>query len=187
MRKRRRVASSTEVYDICMDRISPEPWLRGSIAGWPAIVTQLLYSLQQTREDLEYFTDGLSHDQLWSRPHGLASVGFHIRHMAGSIDRLLTYARGEQLTPEQMAYLKAEIEPVENVVAWFRTQLDRFEKEVRASDISSLEEPRRVGRKGLPTTVGALLVHVAEHTQRHLGQAIVTAKLARSETVQSHS
>ena len=78
----------TEVYDICMERITPEPWLRGTITGRHPVITQLLYSFQQTREDLEYFTDGLSADQLWSRPGGLASVGFHARHIAGSIDRL---------------------------------------------------------------------------------------------------
>ena len=167
-----------------MDRKSPEPWLRGTLSGFPPIVAQLLYSLQQTREDLDYFAEGLSHDQLWSRPHGLASIGFQVRHIVGSIDRLLTYAQGDQLTPEQMAYLKSEMEPVDDVLPWFRTQLDAFEAKVRAVDLSTLHEPRKVGRKGLPTTVGALLVHIAEHTQRHLGQAIVTAKLVRNEAVQ---
>jgi hypothetical protein len=41
----------------------------------------------------------------------------------------------------------------------------------------NLEQPRRVGRKQLPTSVGGLLVHVADHTQRHVGQAITTAKV----------
>jgi uncharacterized damage-inducible protein DinB len=113
------------------------------------------------------------------QPHGLASVGFHIRHIAGSIDRLMAYARGEQLTREQMAYLKSEAEPVPDVVAWFHTQLDGFGAQVRSLDTSTLADERKVGRKELPTTVGGLLVHIAEHTQRHLGQAIVTAKLVK--------
>jgi uncharacterized damage-inducible protein DinB len=170
-----------EVYDIWMERITPEPWLRGTITDAHPVIAQLLYSFQQTREDLEYFTEGLSHDQLWMRPSGLAPVGFHVRHMAGSIDRLLTYARGEQLTPEQMAYLKSEMEPVEGVMLRFGAQLDGFQQQVRSFDDSTLADERKVGRKELPTTVGALLVHIAEHTQRHLGQAIVTAKLVRNE------
>jgi uncharacterized damage-inducible protein DinB len=170
-----------EVYDICMERLTPEPWLRGTITGVHPVIAQLLYSFQQTREDLEYFAEGLSADQLWSRPSGLASVGFHARHIAGSIDRLLTYARGEQLTPAQLAYLKAEAEPVENVITWLTAQLDDFAQQVRAFDSSTFDQHRKVGRKELPTTVGALLIHVGEHTQRHVGQAIVTAKLVRNE------
>jgi uncharacterized damage-inducible protein DinB len=108
-------------------------------------------------------------------------VGFHVRHIVGSIDRLLTYARGEQLTPEQMTDLKREAEPVEGVITRLGAQLDDFVRRVRSFDPSTFNDERKVGRKELPTTVGALLVHVAEHTQRHLGQAIVTAKLVRHE------
>jgi hypothetical protein len=36
-----------------------------------------------------------------------------------------------------------------------------------------------VGRARLPSTVFGLLFHVAEHTQRHAGQAITTAKIVR--------
>lgn len=164
-----------------MERIAPEPWLRATIADVHPVIAQLLYSFQQTREDLEYFTDGLSSQQFWSRPSGLASVGFHARHIAGSIDRLLTYARGEQLSPTQLAYLKAEAEPTDDVIHWLTAQLDEFAQQVRSFDPGTFEQQRKVGRKELPTTVGALLVHVAEHTQRHLGQAIVTAKLVKNE------
>lgn len=163
-----------------MERIAPEPWLRGTITDAHPVIAQLLYSFQQTREDLEYFTDGLSAEQVWSRPCGLASVGFHARHLAGSIDRLLTYARGEQLSPAQLAYLKAEAEPTDEVIPWLTAQLDEFAQQVRSFDPSTFEQQRKVGRKELPTTVGALLVHIAEHTQRHLGQAIVTAKLVKN-------
>jgi uncharacterized damage-inducible protein DinB len=171
----------TEVYDICMERLTPEPWLRGTISDVHPVIAQLLYSFQQTREDLDYFTDGLSADQLWSRPNGLASVGFHARHIAGSIDRLLTYVRGEQISPAQLAYLKAEGEPVDDVITWLAAELDSFAQQVKSFDVSTLGQERKVGRKQLPTTVGALLVHIAEHTQRHVGQAIITAKLAKNE------
>jgi uncharacterized damage-inducible protein DinB len=171
-----------EVYDNCMERITPEPWLRGTITGLHPVIAQLLYSFQQAREDFEYFTTGLTADQLWARPNGLASVGFHARHIAGSIDRLLTYARGEQLTSAQLSYLKTEAEPVRDVIAWLASQLDGFARQIESFDPATLSEDRKVGRKELPTTVGALLVHIAEHTQRHLGQAIVTAKLVRNET-----
>jgi uncharacterized damage-inducible protein DinB len=167
-----------------MERITPEPWLRGTITDVHPVIAQVLYSLQHTREDFEYFAEGLSDDQLWLQPHGLPSVGFHARHIVGSIERLLTYARGEQLSPEQLASLKSEAEKIPNVVAWFRTQLNNFEKEIRKQEPANFAEHRKVGRKGLPTTVGGLLVHAAEHTQRHLGQAIVTAKLVRSEAAQ---
>jgi hypothetical protein len=166
-----------EVYDTCMERITPEPWLRGTITGLHPVIAQLLYSFQQTWEDIQHFAGSLDHEQIWSRPHGLAPVGFHIRHIVGSIDRLLSYARGEQLTPEQMTYLRSEMEPTTDVLEWFQAELGSFDKQVRSLDVSYLEQPRKVGRKELPTTVGALLVHVAEHTQRHLGQAIITAKL----------
>jgi uncharacterized damage-inducible protein DinB len=170
-----------EVYDICMERITPEPWLRGTITDVHPVLAQVLYSFQQTREDLEYFTNGLSVDQLWVRPSGLASVGFHARHIAGSIDRLLTYANGEQLTPAQLACLKTEAEPVDDVITWLAGELQKFSHQVKSFDPSRFNEERKVGRKGLPTTVGALLVHIAEHTQRHLGQAIVTAKLVKND------
>jgi hypothetical protein len=38
-------------------------------------------------------------------------------------------------------------------------------------------------RHMLPTTVAGLLMHIAEHTARHVGQAISAAKLARIEGV----
>jgi uncharacterized damage-inducible protein DinB len=166
-----------------MERITPEPWLRGSITDVHPVVAQLLYSFQQAWEDLEYFTSGLSDEQTWSRPNSVAPVGFHIRHIGGSIDRLLTYVRGEQLSADQMSVLKSEMESrggISELLATLRHQLDSFEAEIRRLDPLTFGDVRKVGRKELPTSVGALLVHIAEHTQRHVGQAIVTAKLVRT-------
>jgi hypothetical protein len=166
-----------------MERINPEPWLRGTINDVNPVIAQVLYSLQHAWEDLDYFTAGLTNEQMWSRPANLAPVGFQIRHIGGSIERLLTYARGHQLSEEQMRSLKTEEIPGpgrDELLANLRSQFDAAEEEIKRCDPSSLSDPRSVGRKALPTTVGGLLVHVAEHTQRHVGQAIVTAKLVKA-------
>ena len=166
-----------------MARNPVEPWLRGTITGAHPVLAQLLYSFEQAREDLEHFTEGLGEQEMWAQPFGLASVAFHIRHTAGSIDRLLTYARGEQLSDAQMQALKSEAVAGggrEEILQQFRERLAAASDQARQFDPDVLGEERKVGRKGLPTTTGALLVHIAEHTQRHVGQAIVTAKIVKA-------
>ena len=143
----------------------------------------VLYAFQQAREDLASYTEGLTREQIWATPYGLGSVGFHVRHIAGSIDRLLTYLEGRQLTASQLAALRSEVQPGatrEELLAELGAALGRAEEIVRALDPATLADPREVGRKRLPTTVIGLLTHIAEHTQRHVGQAIVGAKLARA-------
>ena len=143
----------------------------------------MLYAFQQTREDLARHTAGLTVGQVWARPHGLAPLGFHLRHMAGSVDRLTSYLEGRPLDEGQMAALAAEMEPgagLEELLAGVDRALRRAEEIIRAIDPATFAEPRWVGRKRLPTTVIGLLVHIAEHTQRHLGQAIGAAQLARA-------
>jgi uncharacterized damage-inducible protein DinB len=197
-----------------------EPWLRGPIEGAHALTAPVLYAFQQAREDLAHYTAGLSHDQIWSTPHGFGSVGFHLRHIAGSTERLMTYVQGRQLTPEQLAAIaseheaghkpehaaehaaehkphdgeqKAEHKPERDAENYagrppradrdtLLAELDRVFREaeavVRRLDPTTLAEPREVGRQRLPTTVIGLLTHIAEHTQRHVGQAIGAAKWA---------
>jgi len=160
----------------------PEPWMRGPINGVHTLVAPILYSFQQAREDLACYTEGLTREQLWATPHGFGSVGFHLRHIAGSTDRLTTYLEGRQLSEAQMDFLKREHEAgasLEELLAGMDAVFERAEAVVRALDPSSLEAPREIGRKRLPTTVIGLLTHIAEHTQRHVGQAISAAKLAR--------
>ena len=143
----------------------------------------MLYAFQQTREDLARHTAGLTAGQVWARPHGLAPLGFHLRHMAGSVDRLTSYLEGRPLDEGQMAALAAEMEPgtgLEELLADVDRALRQAEEIIRAIDPATFAEPRWVGRKRLPTTVIGLLVHIAEHTQRHLGQAIGAAQLARA-------
>jgi len=161
----------------------PEPWLRGALPGVDTFVAPLLYSFQMAREDLAKYTAGLTIEQIWTTPHGFGSVGFHLRHIAGSTDRLMTYVRGGLLSSDQMAALKAEKEPSatrEELLAGIDHAFASAESVARTLDPARLTEPRGVGRKQLPTTVIGLLVHIAEHAQRHVGQAISAAKLARA-------
>ena len=160
-----------------------EPWLRGPLAGAGVLVAPVLYGFIQAREDLARHTAGLTTAQVWAHPHGLAPLGFHLRHMAGSVDRLTTYLEGRALSAEQMAALAAEMdagETLEALLASIDHALARAEAVIRAIDPASFADPRWVGRQRLPTTVIGLLVHIAEHTQRHLGQAIAAAQLARN-------
>jgi len=156
--------------------------MRGPIEGVPALLSPVLYSFQQAREDLAKFTEGLTIAQIWAKPHGFGSVGFHLRHIAGSTDRLMTYLEGQQLSEVQMQFLKHEHEDGasrEELLTGIDAVFARAETIVRGLDVSRLSEPRGIGRKQLPTTVIGLLTHIAEHTQRHVGQAISAAKLAR--------
>src|SRR5258708_4767673 len=156
--------------------------MRGPIPGVDTLIAPLFYSFQMAREDLARWTEGLTTDQIWATPHGFGSVGFHLRHIAGSADRLMTYVEGGQLSDAQMAALKAEKEPGatrEMLLAGIDAAFARAEAIARALDPAHLTDPRSVGRKQLPTTVIGLLVHIAEHTQRHVGQAISAAKWAR--------
>jgi uncharacterized damage-inducible protein DinB len=159
-----------------------EPWLRGPIAGVDPLVAPVLYAFEQAREDLGTHTEGLTTEQLWATPHGFGPVGFHIRHIGGSAMRLMTYLEGRQLSDAQLSAVGAEKEPGatrEQLLSALNAALADAEIVVRRIDSATLAEPREVGRKRLPTTVIGLLTHIAEHTQRHTGQAISAAKLAR--------
>jgi len=159
----------------------PEPWLRGALPGVDPLLAPALASFAQVREDLARWVGSLTDEQIWSRPAGLAPVGFQLRHMARSLDRLTTYLEGKQLTSGQFADLQTEMEPGagrDELPAEVHAGLDRAAAVISALDPTRLRDPREVGRALLPTTVIGLVVHLAEHTQRHLRQAIVTAKLA---------
>ncbi len=161
----------------------PEPWLRGPVPSISPLTAPILYAFQQAREDLAHHTEELTDEQIWATPHGFGSVGFHLRHIAGSTGRLMAYLRGRSLTQEQMAALAGESSTTgpgrDVLLAGLERTFREAEVVVRAIDPASLAEPRKVGRAGLPTTVIGLLTHIAEHTQRHVGQAISAAKLAR--------
>ncbi len=149
--------------------------------GVSPFLAPVLRSFEQVREDLAKHTAGLTDEQIWARPLGLAPVGYQLRHIAGSVDRLMTYAMGGGLDAAQMTALREEMTPGasrEELLAAVDRALSKAEDQIRAIDPATLSEAREVGRKRLPTTVIGLLIHIAEHTQRHTGQAISAAKLA---------
>jgi hypothetical protein len=135
-----------------------------------------MHALVLAQEDLEVWCGGFSDAELIARPAGLAPIAFHLRQIARSLDRLLTYAEGCQLDSLQIAAMKTEMDPGAVHKELF-SELERSAKRIRAIDAESLDEPRAVGKKQFPTFVGGLLVHVADHTQRHVGQAVTTAKV----------
>jgi DinB superfamily len=157
-----------------------EPWLRGTHAQVDAVRRQVIHALELAGEDVERWCAGLSDAEMNTRPLELAPVAFHLRHIARSLDRLLTYAEGKPLTGTQMDALSSEMAGdafAEAVLAEVRAGLGEAHRRVLMTSQDSYEEKRGVGRALLPSTVGGLLVHCAEHTQRHVGQAVTTAKV----------
>jgi uncharacterized damage-inducible protein DinB len=163
------------------NRAAVEPWMRGTHEDLPAVVRAVVHALELAREDVERWCGHLTDEEWNLRAQGLAPAAFHVRHIARSIDRLLTYAEGGQLTAGQMELLKSEMDQRakgSEVLEEFAAALAGAEKRIGAFAGSDLEAKRALGRKALPTTVGGLLVHVADHTSRHVGQLVIAAKLA---------
>jgi uncharacterized damage-inducible protein DinB len=165
--------------------MSVEPWLRGKEADAPAIGRAVLHALQLADEDLRKWCGNLSDSESNARPTGEAPVAFHIRHLARSLDRLLTYAEARNLGEAQIERLRTELDPGathEQLFGEWNAAFSAAAQRVRALAILNLEEMRTVGTKRLPTTLGGLLVHIADHTQRHVGQAITTARIVTKIT-----
>jgi uncharacterized damage-inducible protein DinB len=164
---------------------APEVWLRGPIAGYDPFVMPAVHALLQVREDLHHLVATVPESHVWQRPGGAASIGFHLRHTGGALDRLLTYARGESLNEVQRQRLRTEEEAGESIAAVGRAVdqiIDAALAQLRATTKEMLAEPRHVGRGALPSTVGGLVFHAAEHSTRHLGQAITTARILAGST-----
>jgi len=160
----------------------PEPWLRNTLTDIDPLRRAVLHALELSAEDAIRWLDPLTDAQLLARPSGLAPIAFHIRHIARSLDRLLTYAEGNQLTPAQLSALKTELEgsTAAEARAEFRTALATSAVRIRAIHPSRFADPAGVGRNQLSTTVAGLLIHCADHTQRHTGQFVTTAKLLQA-------
>jgi hypothetical protein len=162
---------------------TPEVWLRGPLPDVPALLQPVAHSLLQSREEMHTALRRVSAADLWITPGGAASMGFHARHAAGSLDRLFTYARGEQLSAAQRAAFAAEGQPdlrpqvVASLIADFDAGVERALEQLKRTDVNRVLEFRGVGRAQLPSTVIGLLFHAAEHTQRHLGQLMTTSKI----------
>ena len=160
----------------------PEVWLRGETAGVSAALQPVAHALLQAVEDAERLTADLDQDILWRRPGEAASIGFHLRHMTGSLDRLMTYARGEPLTKVQRAALAEEKGAAPEMAAealllHLRESVDRALDQLRSTPPETLDELRSVGRAGYPSTVRGLLHHAGEHTARHAGQISTTVRV----------
>lgn len=163
----------------------PEVWLRGPVDGVPALLQPVAHALLQANEEIHNVLSGFPKQKLWEKPAEMASVGFHLQHIAGVLDRLFAYAAGDQLSHLQLKYLSEE--GLENDMLGVEDLLQNLDEligdsveKLKQTDPAQLTQTREVGRKKLPSTVLGLLFHAAEHTMRHTGQLLVTAKLLQS-------
>jgi hypothetical protein len=191
-----------------------EYWLRGPVADIPALLQPVAHALLQSRDEVNALMEGFPEERLWDRPGGVAPPGFHLQHLAGVLDRLLTYAKGDVLSPRQMEELAAEGRSLreggssgegspgegrplgggggENgggmagggelagLLERYNRQIDNALLQLAGTPELSLTEPRGVGRARIPSTVGGLLFHAAEHSMRHTGQLLVTVRILQS-------
>lgn len=160
-----------------------EAWLSGPVAGVPPLLVPVAHMLQHAHDDAVEAMKDLTPDQIWARPGGGASIGFHVRHLMGALDRLFTYARGEALTVAQLDALKLEGDPgtppadAVDLAAALADAIARAIDQLRATDPSGLLDPRSVGRRQMPSTVIGLLAHGGEHAARHAGQAVTLRRV----------
>jgi len=169
-----------------MQKFQPEPWLRGTHSEIPATPRAVLHALELAQEDLVFWCGELSDQELVATPSGLPSIAFHLRHIARSLDRLLTYAEGRPLNERQLQALSSEANPQcihSEIFSELLAALTEGSARILrlGENADALNKQRTVGRKNLPATVAGLLVHIADHTQRHVGQAITTTKMLIAE------
>jgi uncharacterized damage-inducible protein DinB len=160
-----------------------EPWLRGTHGDVPAVGRAVLHALELGLDDVTKWTAGLTDAEIHTQPYGLPTVAFHLRHIARSVDRILSYAEGSQLTAEQLVALKGEQlgeETLAELLAEIEASFSNAAGRVRVLATADFDTFRGVGRKQLPTSIGGALIHVADHTQRHVGQVVTTAKVLKA-------
>jgi hypothetical protein len=174
-----------------------EYWLRGPVVGIPALLQPVAHALLQSRDEVNALMEGFPEERLWDRPGGVAPPGFHLQHLAGVLDRLLTYAKGDVLSPRQLGELAAEGGSLgvgggedsggmagggelAGLLERYNRQIDNALLQLAATPELSLTEPRGVGRARVPSTIGGLLFHAAEHSMRHTGQLLVTVRILQS-------
>jgi uncharacterized damage-inducible protein DinB len=163
-----------------------EVWQRGPVENIPGLLQPVAHALLQAREELNEIVEGFPDSHLWQKPAGVASVGFHLQHLSGVLDRLFTYASGESLSEEQLKALSEEGKSIDGknniaeLVRLFNTHVDNALKQLSAVNEKTLTEQRMVGRAKIPSTIMGLLFHAAEHTMRHVGQLYVTVKVIKN-------
>ena len=164
-----------------------EVWQRGPVPSIPALLQAVAHALLQALEEVNEVMQDFPEHLLWQRPAGVASVGFHLQHLTGVLDRLFSYAAKDILSPEQLHWLSAEGKEHETkassaeLVALFKKQVEESLSILSKANSTSLTEIRTVGRKKIPSTLIGLYFHAAEHTMRHLGQLYVTVKILKAE------
>jgi hypothetical protein len=161
----------------------PEFWQQGPVPGIGPLLQPVAHALLQSQKEVRLLMEGFPAERLWDRPAGLASPGFHLQHLSGVLDRLFTYARGEALDTRQRSDLAGEGQPIPGMdtipelLERFSRQVEAALKQLSVTPENSLPEARGVGRAKIPSTVGGLLFHAAEHIQRHTGQLLVTVRV----------
>ena len=165
-----------------------EFWLSGQVTGIIPVLQPVAHAILQVRREVGQGLQDFPGSLLWQRPAGVASIGFHLQHLAGVLDRLFTYARGEQLSTEQLNALQKEGKEdtgisIEEMFQHFNKQVEAALDQLGNTKEESVLETRYVGRKQSPSTVLGLLFHAAEHTQRHTGQLLVTARILRKQGI----
>jgi hypothetical protein len=160
-----------------------EPWLRGTHSEVSAVARAVLHALDLAIDDLTKWTEGLTDSEVHAQPLGLTPVAFHLRHLARATDRILTYAEGGQLSGEQLTALKGESAGTETpaeLLAEVEASFGNAAQRIRTLSTADFNTPRSVGRKQFPTSMGGALIHVADHTQRHVGQVVTTSKVLKA-------
>jgi uncharacterized damage-inducible protein DinB len=163
-----------------------EYWLSGPVPNVPALLQPAAHALLQSVREIKEYLSEFPQEQLWKKPYGRASVGFHLKHLTGVLDRLLTYAKQETLTEEQFQFLKNEgnregAPTSEQLISAFENKVDEALAYFKTIPENTLTDERFVGRKKLPTTLIGLLFHAAEHSQRHVGQLLVTVSVLKDQ------
>ena len=165
-----------------------EPWLSGTHTDVPAVGRAVLHALELSLDDIRKWTDGLTDTEIHAKPLSLPAVAFHIKHIARSVDRILTYAEGGQLTSDQLVVMKGEqtgAETLAELLAELESAFTAAATRIRALAGGNYDEARGVGRKQLPTSMGGALIHVADHTQRHTGQVVTTSQVLKALRAQA--
>ena len=162
-----------------------EAWLGGKLENFSDVKMPAAHALAHAKYEIENSTD-LSAEELSIRPNGAPSAAFHLKHIAGSIDRLLTYARGENLSEKQFEFLKNETpenanEDFAKLKFEAAESINEALEYLKTISEEKLFDTRTVGREKLETNVFGLLFHIAEHTARHVGQFVTTAKIVKNK------
>ena len=163
-----------------------EVWMRGPISGLIPLLQPVAHAILQAREEVNLMMIDFPNELIWERPNAVASVAFHLQHLSGVLDRLFTYANNQILNEDQLELLALEAEStqlltVKGLLIRFNNQVNKALTQLKNIEEKTLLEPRSIGRKQIPTNQLGLLFHAAEHTQRHVGQLLVTIKMLKKE------